>query len=150
MKKFAILLAVILLTACSMKPNDATITQQVSTQLLQRHGDLIFEVVNFKKVNGISRDDNTYDAEVEYDLRFLVDLLAMLIRTKIEDNFFALASLISRNTIRLYNLKREPDVRRGIDIWDRCCDVVWIVCPVVCHVGKLYHTGSGEVGKVRP
>ena len=74
MKKFAVLLAVILLTACSMKPNDATITQQVSTQLLQRHGDLIFEVVNFKKVNGISRDDNTYDAEVEYDLRFLVDL----------------------------------------------------------------------------
>ncbi len=74
MKKFVVFLAVMLLTACSMKPSDEMISQQVSHQLLQRHGDTIFEVVNLKKVNGILRDDNHYEAEVEYDLRFLLDL----------------------------------------------------------------------------
>jgi hypothetical protein len=57
-----------------MKPSDEMIAQQVTAQLLQRHSSAIFEVTNLKKVNGISRDDNHYEAEVEYDLRFLVDL----------------------------------------------------------------------------
>lgn len=74
MKKFAVLIIAVLLTACSMKPSDELIAQQVTAQLLQQHGSAIFEVVNIKKVNGISRDDNRYEAEVEYDLRFLVDL----------------------------------------------------------------------------
>jgi hypothetical protein len=74
MKKFAVLLVAVLLGACSMKPSDELIAQQATTQLLQQYGDTIFEVSNFRKVNGISRDDNHYEAEVEYDLRFLVDL----------------------------------------------------------------------------
>jgi hypothetical protein len=74
MKKFAIFLMALILTACTMKPDDEAIAQQVSAQLLQRHGDQIFEVVNLNKVNGISRDTNNYDAEVEYELRFLLDL----------------------------------------------------------------------------
>ena len=74
MKRFAVLLAVLLLSACSMKPSDELIAQQVTAQLLQQHGNAIFEVVNIKKVNGISRDDNRYEAEMEYDLRFVVDL----------------------------------------------------------------------------
>ncbi len=74
MKKFALLLVAILLSACSMKPSDEIISQQVQQQLLQRYGDTIFEVTNFHKLNGIARDDNRYEAEVEYDLRFLVDL----------------------------------------------------------------------------
>jgi hypothetical protein len=74
MKKIALLVAVILLSACSMKPSDEMIAQQVTAQLLQRHSNAIFEVTNFKKVNGIARDNNHYDAEVEYELRFVVDL----------------------------------------------------------------------------
>jgi hypothetical protein len=74
MKRFAVLLVAVLLSACSMKPSDEMIAQQVTAQLMQRHSSAIFEVVNFHKVNGISRDKNHYEAEVEYDLRFLVDL----------------------------------------------------------------------------
>ena len=74
MKKIALLFVAILLSACSMKPSDEMITRQVTQQLLQQHGTEIFEVVNMKKVNGISRDDTYYEAEIEYDLRFLVNL----------------------------------------------------------------------------
>lgn len=74
MKKFAVLLALALLTACSMKPSDELVAQQLTAQLLQRHNAAIFEVVSVKKVNGIERDKNHYDAEMEYKLRFLVDL----------------------------------------------------------------------------
>ncbi|MEN8171127.1 MAG: hypothetical protein ABFS08_12965 [Pseudomonadota bacterium] len=74
MKKFALLLAAVLLTACGMKPGDEAVAQQVTAHLLQRHSGIIYEVIDFKKVNGISRNNDTYDAEVEYRLRFLVDL----------------------------------------------------------------------------
>lgn len=74
MKRVALILLAVLLTACSMKPSDEMIAQQVEQQLLERYGDTIFEVANFKKLNGIARDDNLYEAEVEYQMRFLVDL----------------------------------------------------------------------------
>jgi hypothetical protein len=74
MKKFAVLLVAVLLTACSMKPSDEAVAQQVTAHLLQRHSGIIYEVIDFKKLNGISRNNNVYDAEVEYKLRFLVDL----------------------------------------------------------------------------
>jgi hypothetical protein len=74
MKKFAPLLMLLLLTACSAKPSNEMVAQQVTAQLLQRHSVVIYEVVNLKKVNGIARDNSHYDAEVEYELRFLHDL----------------------------------------------------------------------------
>ena len=74
MKRLILLTFALLLAACSMKPSDEMISQQVQQQLMQRYGDTIFEVANFKKINGITRDDNHYDAEVEYEMRFLVNL----------------------------------------------------------------------------
>lgn len=68
------LLLVLLITGCSNKPSDDTIQQQVTDQLTTEYGTAIFDVTNFKKVNGIPRDDNTYIAEVEYDLQFKVNL----------------------------------------------------------------------------
>jgi len=68
------LLLVLLMAGCNSKPGDQAIRQQVTDRLNQQYGDAIFEVVNFKKTNGFPRDDNTYIAEVEYDLRFKVDL----------------------------------------------------------------------------
>lgn len=62
------------LTACSNRPDEQAIRQQVTERLYQQHGTAIFEVVNLRKTNGIPRDDNTYIAEVEYELRFKVDL----------------------------------------------------------------------------
>jgi len=69
-----LLLPALLLAGCSSKPDEQMIRAQVTERLLERHGTVIFDVVNFKKTNGIPRDDNTYLAEVEYDLRFKVDL----------------------------------------------------------------------------
>lgn len=75
MNKLAvILMATLLMAACSMKPSDEHIAKQMTDELLQRHDAAIFEVMNLRKVNGIKRDDNHYEAEVEYELRFLVDL----------------------------------------------------------------------------
>lgn len=69
-----VLFLALFLAACSSKPDEQAIRLQVTERLLERHGTTIFEVVNFHKTNGIPRDDNTYIAEVEYDLRFKVDL----------------------------------------------------------------------------
>lgn len=70
----SVLLLALFLAACSSKPDEQTIRQQVTARLLQQHGSNLFEVVDFQKTNGIPRDDNTYIAEVEYDLRFKLDL----------------------------------------------------------------------------
>lgn len=69
-----ILLIALSLSACSNRPDEQTIERQVTARLQQQQGSEIFDVVNFRKTNGIPRDDNTYIAEVEYDLRFNVDL----------------------------------------------------------------------------
>ena len=74
MKAFTTLLMLLMLSACSSKPSDELITKQGIEHLQQRHGEQLFDVVNFNKVNGIERGDNGYDADVEYDLRFLIDL----------------------------------------------------------------------------
>jgi len=71
---FIPLLLVLLITGCSNKPSDDAIRQQVTDQLTEEYGTAIFDVTNFKKINGIPRDDNTYIAEVEYDLQFKVNL----------------------------------------------------------------------------
>ena len=74
MRTLLLLAVTLLLAACSMKPDDELIARQVSSQLQQRYSAAIFEVVNFRKVNGISHDKHHYAAEVAYELRFLVDL----------------------------------------------------------------------------
>ncbi|MDH5783996.1 MAG: hypothetical protein OEZ16_00125 [Chromatiales bacterium] len=74
MKYLIALSLALLLSGCTTKPNDEMIAQQVTQQRLQQYGDHIFEVINFRKVNGFPRSDNNYEAEVEYDLRFLIDL----------------------------------------------------------------------------
>lgn len=71
---FITLLFVALLAGCSNKPGDEAIRVQVSERLQGDNGALIFDVINFQKINGIPRDENTYIAEVEYDLRFKISL----------------------------------------------------------------------------
>lgn len=69
-----VLVIALFLAACSSKPDEETIRQQVTEKLEQQYGTAIFDVTNLHKTNGIPRDDNTYIAEVEYDLRFKVSL----------------------------------------------------------------------------
>jgi len=71
MKRLLLLLvAALALSACSNRPGTDQIRTQVEARLLANGRDRIYSVENFRKVNGIPRDKNTYIAEVTYDLRF--------------------------------------------------------------------------------
>lgn len=65
---------VTLLAACTSRPSTTLIERQVVAQLTRGELDRIYTVENFRKVNGLPRDDNTYIAEVAYDLRFKTDI----------------------------------------------------------------------------
>lgn len=69
MKK-ALYLLVILLVGCSGKPTDSEVEQQMVGNILSGGGSEIFQVENFQKVNGFEKDENTYIADVKYDLVF--------------------------------------------------------------------------------
>lgn len=69
-----LVLLTLMLAACSSKPDEQAIREQVTARLLSGERTAIFEVRNFRKSNGFPRDENTYIAEVEYDLYFKVGL----------------------------------------------------------------------------
>lgn len=74
MKKLLLVTLALVLAGCSGKPSEGVIKEQVTAKLLADGNDQVYEVNNFKKINGIPQDDNNYIAEVAYDLRFKVDL----------------------------------------------------------------------------
>ncbi len=110
MKKLAALLMLLLLSACSHKPTDELITQQVTAQLQQRHGEMLFEVVNFRKVNGIQRGDNAYDADIEYDLRFLLDLKDVSMRLQQQGGSIFAAGMEATSLGLLYGNFQKGDI----------------------------------------
>ncbi len=67
-------LIALLLSACSNRPNDEAIRQQVSAHLQADGGELLFDVLNLHKLEGIQRSDYRYEVEVEYHLKFKVGL----------------------------------------------------------------------------
>ncbi len=71
MKRFALLLLVSLsLPACSGLPEDQQIEKMVRDNLLTDGLGDLFEVRDFKKVNGFRESENVYIVDVEYDLEF--------------------------------------------------------------------------------
>jgi len=70
MKKIVFLFAILLLTGCSGKPSNDEIEEQVVGNLLSDGGEEIFQIENFKKINGFEKDSKTYIADVKYDLVF--------------------------------------------------------------------------------
>lgn len=67
-------LLVLLLAACGGGPDEQTLRTQVTERVQQANGYAIVDVINFRKLNDTLRDDNSYSAEVEYELRFKVAL----------------------------------------------------------------------------
>lgn len=65
-----IFLLVFGLTACNSAPKEAEIKIQVAKVALKDGGEKIFSFENFKKINGLMREDGRYIAEVSYDLVF--------------------------------------------------------------------------------
>lgn len=92
-RAFAICALIAVLAACTSRPAGTLIEQQVIEYLTRDGRGRIMEVINFRKTNGIPRDDNTYYAEVSYDLRFKVGLReAMRILQEKSGSIFAAGS----------------------------------------------------------
>nr|WP_320116590.1 hypothetical protein [uncultured Desulfuromonas sp.] len=86
---------ILLLSGCQSIPTDAEIQIQVAKKVLSHNNEKIFSLENFHKVNGLSVDQQTYIAEVEYDLVFrkgLEELSAELNRTTSDNPLAALGS----------------------------------------------------------
>ncbi len=81
MNKITISIVFLLLSACSgkyfhahsEKPSDTEIETQVIESLLSGWGDEMYNIENFKKVDGFKKDIKTYIAYIEYDIVFKVD-----------------------------------------------------------------------------
>ena len=58
------------LSGCQTIPTDAEIQIQVAKHVLSDNNAKIFSLENFRKVNGLSVDKQTYIVEVKYDLVF--------------------------------------------------------------------------------
>jgi hypothetical protein len=67
-------MTITLVTACANKPGDEELRTQVTTYLLKDYRSKLYSVENFQKINGFKNDENTYTAQVQYDLVFKVDL----------------------------------------------------------------------------
>ncbi len=70
MKRLLAVGLAVLMAACTPRPSGDVIENQVVERLTRGDLGLIYSVENFRKTNGLPRDDNTYVAEVAYELRF--------------------------------------------------------------------------------
>jgi hypothetical protein len=65
-------LLALLLAACSNVPGDTDITSQVRANLLADGMNEIYDVIRVDKTNGRTVNDNTYEAQISYALKFKV------------------------------------------------------------------------------
>ncbi len=75
MKRLIVAGLALLLVACGSKPSEDVIQAQLLQYLGESGHGAIYEVIQFEKVNGIPRDDNTYFVDVRYRIAFKVDLV---------------------------------------------------------------------------
>ena len=60
----------LVLCACSKAPSDGKIEQQVVATLTAGGADKLYDVENFRKTNGLQKDDKTYEAQIHYEIVF--------------------------------------------------------------------------------
>ena len=82
---FVPLLALLLLAACANRPGEGEIQRQVTERLLSEGGDL-YTVENFRKTNGFEPSQNTYAADLEYDLVFKKSLADLALNLRKRDD----------------------------------------------------------------
>ena len=66
-------LLTLILAACSNLPGDAEITGQVRDSLLADGMHEIYDIIRVDKTNGRIVNDNEYEAQISYALKFKVD-----------------------------------------------------------------------------
>lgn len=82
---FMPLLVLLLLTACANRPSEGDTERQVTARLLSEGGDL-YTIENFRKTNGFEPGQNTYVADVEYDLVFKRSLADLALNLRKRDD----------------------------------------------------------------
>ncbi|MCD6526214.1 MAG: hypothetical protein J7K75_04390 [Desulfuromonas sp.] len=93
MRNILFVLLLIILTACTSIPSDSEIKIQVAKSVLHQGGEKIFALENFHKLNGVSVDESTYIAEVQYDLVFRKGLDELTAELKEQSSQSPLAAL---------------------------------------------------------
>jgi len=80
---FFLILTLMWLAACTHRPSDGDVQQQITARLLSE-GSSLYRVENFHKTNGFEPSQNVYVAEVSYDLVFQKSLadLALNLRDR--------------------------------------------------------------------
>lgn len=115
MQRMRILLLLLVsasLSACSNKPSDAEIKEQMLGHILNVDSQNVFSVENFKKTNGFEESKNTYIADVKYDLVFKISLKEMSQAVKEDQNtapFNALAGGLAVMALKM----QYGDVKAG-------------------------------------
>jgi len=64
----------LLLAGCGGGPDEETLRSLVTERVQQVNGHAVVDVISFRRLNDTLHDDNSYSAEVEYELRFKVAL----------------------------------------------------------------------------
>lgn len=70
MKKISLLIACVILAACSGKPSDRQIEKLVSEAMLSDGGAETYSISDFEKTNGLAKNEQLYIADVRYQLTF--------------------------------------------------------------------------------
>ncbi|RJG50452.1 hypothetical protein [Motilimonas pumila] len=73
-QRIIILVLALGLFACSKAPSDSTMEQLIATQILQGDAGQYIKIDNFNVSGGIQESDNTFIAELSYDLVFTKSL----------------------------------------------------------------------------
>ncbi len=73
-KRVTLTVLLLTLAACSSKPSSTEIESQVEHVVLADGRNKIFTIADFQKVNGASAAENTYTADIKYNLVFKVGL----------------------------------------------------------------------------
>ncbi len=88
MKRLLIILLLLTVAACSDKPGDREIQNQVLPLLAPPSSKDIAEIKNLRKTNGYETNDNTYTVDIAYDVVFKVSYADLAKKTmpKTPDN----------------------------------------------------------------
>lgn len=104
MKKIGFILLCVILTACSGKPSERLIKQLVSDAILSDGGAETYRITAFEKTNGLAKNEQTYIADVRYELTFKQSFEALseqMIDTPSDSPFETIGSGFKLMTMRM-------------------------------------------------
>ncbi len=122
------ILPVLLLAACAVVPSESRIRQQVTDLLASEGGDELYEVVDFRQLDGTPYDKLTYIADVSFGLRFKKGLDDITREAKIRGDDYLSIQMGSQALQQYFGDFRAGDVlQRNIEVTFKKTDNGWIL-----------------------